>query len=119
MTISTCTSCQSHFHLFDGDDMPVCLSCLDRMDAQGVEFDHVAPLVAGVRAFASANYEKGRGWDHVVEATDDAELVKLIGKAKTVDAAIGAVWSKKVRYIWYANRDARGEMVAAYFTGVL
>lgn len=56
-------------------------------------------LVAAVRAHARANYNKG-GWDEVVEAWDDADIVKEIGAARTAKGAI-----KKV-----------GEMVAARFS---
>ena len=44
-------------------------------------------IVAGVRAHANANYDKG-GWDEVVEAWDDADILKEAGTARTVNGAI-------------------------------
>lgn len=44
-------------------------------------------IVAGVRAHAEANYDKG-GWDEVVEAWDDADILKEAGTARTLNGAI-------------------------------
>ena len=49
-------------------------------------------LITAVRAHANANYEKD-GWDYIVEAYDDDELIELLtnAKAKTIKQAIAAV----------------------------
>jgi hypothetical protein len=46
-----------------------------------------AQIVKEVRAYAIANYETD-GWDILVEAYDDAEIVEAIGDATTTAAAI-------------------------------
>lgn len=110
MTTITCTTCHERFNRFDGDDDTTCLQCLDKMDEAGtVEVSHVAPqaLIDGVKRYASDNYESGKGWDHVIETMDDAEIAGYIGKARTVNGAIWAVWNKRVRFIWQMNRDNR------------
>lgn len=112
MTTTNCTVCHDRFHAFEADD-DTCLSCLEKADAVSVE--HVAPqsvvdmpaLIAGVRKYASENYETGKGWDHVVECYSDEELAKLIGKCRTVNGAIWAVWNKAIRFVWQMNLDNR------------
>jgi hypothetical protein len=47
-------------------------------------------LVAAVRDHALANYENG-GWDDVVEAWSDDEIIEEMGDATTIEAAIANV----------------------------
>jgi len=62
-------------------------------------------LVAAVKAHALAHYEDG-GWDVVVETYDDAEIAKVISKARTVRGAI-ANFADVVDV--YAEREADAE----------
>lgn len=43
-------------------------------------------LIKGVRDYALAHYD--RGWDIIVEAYTDVELMAEIGQVRTVDGAI-------------------------------
>lgn len=53
-------------------------------------------LVDGVRQYAAKHLAKGRPWwTAVVDASDD-ELFALIGRARTLAGATGAVWRKRV-----------------------
>ena len=55
-----------------------------------------SPLLEGVRRYAEKHFAKGRPWwAGVVEASDD-DLSALIGRARTLAGAIGAVWRKQV-----------------------
>jgi hypothetical protein len=47
-------------------------------------------LVAAVRHHALANYNSD-GWDFIVECYEDADILKVIDDAQTVDAAIANV----------------------------
>ena len=62
-------------------------------------------LVAAVKEYAQANYEKG-GWDVIVECWDDEQISTVIAPAKTLDAAL-----KNMRCIVdvYAERQADAE----------
>lgn len=47
-------------------------------------------LIKSVREYALAHYTVG-GWDYVVEAWDDADIIEAIKGAKTPEAAIKSV----------------------------
>jgi hypothetical protein len=49
-------------------------------------------LVKAVKEYALRNYERG-GWDYIIECYMEAELLELIGNARTVQGAI-----RNVRY---------------------
>jgi hypothetical protein len=75
-------------------DLPVDVASLDEgSDESPVEDEKPAlsarrqRIVNEVREYAKRpeNYEKG--WDVIVEATDDGELAELTGKTRTFDAA--------------------------------
>jgi hypothetical protein len=54
-------------------------------------------LVDGVRQYAAKHLAKGRPWwNAVVQASDD-DLAALIGRARTLAGATGAVWRKQVQ----------------------
>jgi hypothetical protein len=54
-------------------------------------------LVDGVRRYAEKHLAKGRPWwNAVVQASDD-DLAALIGRARTLAGATGAVWRKQVQ----------------------
>lgn len=61
--------------------------------------------VAAVREYAERNYDKG--WDIIVEATDDDEILDLIKGAKTRWGAIDKVGKYVRTYTSYA-RDIQG-----------
>lgn len=44
-------------------------------------------LIAAVRKHAMLHYNEG-GWDYVVEAYEDADILEAIGRARTVAGAI-------------------------------
>jgi len=46
-----------------------------------------ASLIAHVRNYAIANYERG-GWDYIVECWDDEEIAEEIGNVRTFAGAI-------------------------------
>lgn len=50
------------------------------------EIDRSAELVAAVREHAERNYS--RGWDVVVECYEDAEILEVVGRCRTVKGAI-------------------------------
>lgn len=60
----------------------------------------VAGMVAAVREYALEHYEDGKCWDMVIECLDEAEIVGYIGRARTTNGAIWAVWNKFVRIHW-------------------
>ena len=64
--------------------------------------DDKADLVAAVRTHAVEHYTEG--WDIVVEAYDDARIVEIIGKARTVKGAI-AKMSEVVEVVTDYRRD--------------
>lgn len=66
-----------------------------------------AQLVTLVRAHAQTHYESG-GWDVVVEAWDDAQIVEAIGKARTEAGAI-----RKVGEWVGVYDDVRQDVIAA------
>ena len=78
-----------------------------RNDAEMAEqAGEISPLVAEVRRHALNNYETG-GWDYVVEAWTDADIERVIGKAKTAKGAISAV-GKRLRALDDRRRDIMG-----------
>jgi mannitol/fructose-specific phosphotransferase system IIA component (Ntr-type) len=66
-------------------------------------------LVAAVRAHAEDNYDKG--WDVIVEAYTDAEIIEQLGNATTPEQAIETIgqivevtWDvRQDRQAWYDN----------------
>ena len=58
-------------------------------------------LVAEVRKHAISNYEKG--WDVVVEAWDDKDIIEAMGSARTVSGAIKKVGKVVAAYNDYAD----------------
>lgn len=66
-----------------------------------------AELVAFVRAHALNNYETG-GWDVVVEAWEDADIVRTIGGSRTEAGAI-----RKVAEAVGVYDDVRSDVIAA------
>ena len=68
-------------------------------------------LMNAVRKHAEANYEKG-GWDYVVEAWDDIDIIDALveAKCKTEKQAISAV--KKIVKL---QNDHRQEMYSTEF----
>lgn len=44
-------------------------------------------LVTFVKAYAAVNYHKD-GWDEVVEAWDDGDIILAMGTARTVNGAV-------------------------------
>lgn len=61
----------------------------DLMNAMGED------LLWGVKRYAQENYQ--HGWDVIVEAYVDEDLMALIGKVKSLQAAISKVWSQVVK----------------------
>ena len=66
-------------------------------------------LVAAVRQHAVAHYDEG-GWDFVVEAWDDAKIVREIGEAFTPAGAI-----RKVAQVVRIQADVRADIMATAF----
>jgi hypothetical protein len=65
-------------------------------------------LIEGVKAHALENYETaGAGWDIVTETMDDADLLEVIGKARSIPTAI-----KKVAEHIAPAAEARQEAIA-------
>lgn len=58
-------------------------------------------LVAAVRAHALVNYEAG--WDVVVEAWEDEDIIEAIGRVRTAAAAIKRVGKQVADYNSYAD----------------
>jgi hypothetical protein len=54
-------------------------------------------MIAAVREYALANYEKG--WDVVVETMSDQDLRQAIGRCGTVQGAIRSVWAEIASYV--------------------
>lgn len=56
-------------------------------------------LVQAVIAYAMENYQKGRGWDVIVECFTDAELCELIGRCRTEAGAlkVAAIYVKSYK----------------------
>lgn len=52
-------------------------------------------LLWGVKRYAQENYQ--HGWDVIVEAYVDEDILALIGKVKSLQAAISKVWSQVVK----------------------
>jgi hypothetical protein len=89
------------------------------------EFDPSAPatapavsakrseLVAAVKAHAAANY--ANGWDVIVECYDDAEIAKVIGRARTLKGAI-AKFASVVDVVSDRRAAAEAEIAAAVGT---
>jgi mannitol/fructose-specific phosphotransferase system IIA component (Ntr-type) len=59
-------------------------------------------LIATVRAHAEANYDKG--WDLIVEAYTDAEIIEQLGNATTPEQAIETI-SRIVEVTWDIRQD--------------
>ena len=57
-----------------------------------------AGLLAAVREHATAHYEV-HGWDVVVECYDDADIIKIIGDARTATRAIDLVGAHVAPYV--------------------
>lgn len=73
------------------------------------DVDHVSPaaMLSAVKTYAVKNYESGKGWDYLVETMSDDEILALIGRARTVNGAIWAVWNKSIRTMWLLCREQR------------
>lgn len=67
-----------------------------------------AMLINGVRAHAQAHYEQG--WEIVVEATTDEELLEHVGEATTIEQAIANVR----RFVEIHNEHAAGIRATAF-----
>lgn len=65
-------------------------------------------LVAAVRKHALDHYNEG-GWDIVVEAYEDGDIIKAMGTSETPEQAIRAV-GKRVRAQHGYRRDVQGEI---------
>ena len=65
-------------------------------------------LVAAVRRFAEANYNKD-GWDYLVECWSDEDIIDEIGKARTEASAIRAC-RKTVKLLDERRREVRAEI---------
>lgn len=65
-------------------------------------------LVNVVKAHARANYEMD-GWDYIVEAFSDEEILEVIGGAKTSLGAIRAV-GKTAKLLNSQREDVQGEI---------
>ena len=66
----------------------------------------VENLIEAVKAHALANYDKGDGWDIVVECYSDAEIAKYITGCKTARGAITKI-GKRVKDISDYGDDIR------------
>lgn len=91
ITVMRCSICQARFHSFDADDDAMCLSCLEAAP--------VIPqpsLVDGVRQCAKKHYDKGCSWWSSLIVLPDEAVAELIGRARTLDGAVAAVWKKLV-----------------------
>lgn len=93
-----CTYTGRHWSAFAGKDnkggmiggVPKggCSACKRRADEAARKALPIDPnLVAGVRAWAEANYEKD-GWDYIVETYEDDELWEVIAGSKSLKDAI-------------------------------
>jgi hypothetical protein len=51
-------------------------------------------LLAAVKEHAIEHYNDGKGWDYVIEAFSDADILEAIGKAQLTRTAIRNVNSK-------------------------
>ena len=60
-----------------------------------------AHLVAAIREHALKNYEAG--WDVVVEAWEDKDIIEAIGQVQSVSEAINRVGKQVDDYNSYAN----------------
>lgn len=67
-----------------------------------------ANMLAAVKAYAKAHYNQG-GWDLIVECYSDAELLTLMGKAKTER---GAIWAVAHNSSIHIKNDARKDVEA-------
>lgn len=73
-------------------------------------------LVEAVKAHAIENYDSGQGWDHVVEAMDDAEIAKILwgnkelGERRSLSPK-GAI--RRMRDVVVLYAEARDEAIGA------
>jgi len=65
-------------------------------------------LIAAVRKFALANYEKD-GWDYLVECWSDEDIAKEIGKSRTVPGAISKC-RRVVKLLDERRQEVRAEI---------
>ena len=65
-------------------------------------------LIAAVRKYAIANYEKD-GWDYLVECWEDSDIQEAIGIAKTERSAINAC-RRIVRIMDERRQEVRSEI---------
>jgi hypothetical protein len=65
-------------------------------------------LIAAVREYALANYEKD-GWDYLVECWSDEDIAKEIGKSRTVLGAISKC-RRVVKLLDERRQEVRAEI---------
>jgi hypothetical protein len=65
-------------------------------------------LIAAVREYAIANYEKD-GWDYLVECWEDSDIQEVIGTAKTERSAIAAC-RRTLRLMDERRQEVRSEV---------
>jgi hypothetical protein len=65
----------------------------DKRSSYNLIGDKVMTLLEQVKQYALDNY--GNGWDVIVEAYTDAELLEAIGKRKTLKSVVKFFTSKK------------------------
>ena len=65
-------------------------------------------LIAAVREYALANYEKD-GWDYLVECWSDEDIAQEIGKARTVLGAISKC-RRVVKLLDERRQEVRAEV---------
>lgn len=66
-------------------------------------------MISHVKSYAARLYERGLGWDYVVECLSDSDIEELLGRARTLNGAVMAVWNKYVRSIHEQSRNCRFE----------
>jgi hypothetical protein len=71
--------------------------------------NNIKDIIAAVRVHAKAHYNEG-GWDYVVEAYDDSEILEEIGDAKTAEEAI-----RNIGKILKLRDDYRKDIEASAF----
>jgi hypothetical protein len=66
-------------------------------------------MIAAVRKYALDHYEDGDGWDYVVEAWADGDILEVAGNAKTFAEAIKLV-GEEVGIIAEREAEVRAEI---------
>jgi hypothetical protein len=66
--------------------------------------DDQKSIVAFIRGYARDHYNEG-GWDILVECWEDADIVKFMGDAKSIDEAL-----RQITPILKANDDYRSDI---------